>query len=337
MPVLFVGHDSDGTLTPAANAEWLPGRRVDAFTVSLPGTRERIRAALWRHRPDVVHVSWSFSPLDGMICRAAHRLGAGTVATFHLPYAPMRSPRARMLALLYRYHLRSLREVDRVIALSDDQATLLAAAGYPIERVTVIANCVDEEAVTPGPSPLKERLGARLVVGYMGRLDAEKRVPALVDAFLRLQWPEDHHLVVAGSGRQERRVKRLAEHHPSIHVLGLVTDAQARLDLLRGADIMVVPSTAEGLALSLLEAMAAGCAVVATDAGDDGAALGDTGILLPVRPLEPALSEALRRLGRDAELRSSLGIRARARVVTRYGKAAHLDRVLAVYDGVRRW
>jgi len=55
----------------------------------------------------------------------------------------------------------------------------------------------------------------------------------------------------------------------------VVSDAEQRLDLLRAADAFVLPSTVEGLSLALLEAMSSGCAVIASDAGEDGSAVDD--------------------------------------------------------------
>jgi glycosyltransferase involved in cell wall biosynthesis len=173
------------------------------------------------------------------------------------------------------------------------------------------------------------------VVLYLGRLDPEKRVPALVRTFLSLGWPDDHVLVVAGGGVQERRVRRLAEGHANVRVLGVVSDARRRLELLRGADIFVLPSTAEGLALSMLEAMSAGCAVIATDVGEDGAALGDAGLSIPAVPLERHLARALERLRADAALRTDLGAAARTRVLEKYGLQGNLQRLLGIYQRLR--
>ena len=327
---LFI-HEQDGDAAGDAEAIALRALRVKTLTVSLFGSTDRIAAELDDFAPDVVHCSWSFGTLDGEIARLARARGAVSVATFHLPYAEPQSARGRVLRRLYRYHVRNLLEYDRCVALSDDQAALIAAAGYPAERTVVIHNGVDTDAIAPGPSALRRSLGAQLVVTYMGRLDPEKRVPDLVQCFLDRGWPDDHVLLIAGGGSQERRVRRLAEGSPSVRVLGVVTDWTARLDILRAADIYVLPSTAEGLALSLLEAMAAGCAVVATDAGEDGVALEGAGILVDVNPLHPALGDALERLRADPALRTDLGRRARARCIERYGLDRNVDRLLEVY------
>lgn len=332
--VRFFHHLPDGDDAPTGDSVALRARRFKTVTLPAPGTAERIEAALRRFRPDIVHTSWSFSLLDGAIGRAAREAGAAAVATYHLPYTGDGSARGLVLRGLYRWHRRPLLEYDVCIALSEGQRRLLIEAGVPAEMIVRVANAVDAGAITPGPSQLRDRLGASLVVGYMGRLDPEKRVGALVDAFVRLGWPSDHHLVIAGDGSQAAALRERASRHPNVHLLGLVTGPAERLDVLRAADIAVLPSTAEGLSLSLLEAMAAGSAVVCTDTGEDGAALGEGGILIPSRPLEPGLSEALRRLGGDPELRRRLGGEARRRAEAEFSLDRHADRLLQLYRHV---
>jgi glycosyltransferase involved in cell wall biosynthesis len=333
--VHFVSHALDGDVSPAPLSLQLRAMRFKTVTIPAPGSLDRVERILDEFRPDVVHCSWSFSLLDGQIGRLAKRRGAATVATFHLPYAAPQSARGRVLQGLYRFHVRRLRHYDACVALSEGQRELLVAAGFPAQRIEVIHNGVDVERITPGESTLKQRLGAGFVVLYLGRLDPEKRVAGLVRTFLDLGWPEDCVLAIAGGGVEERRIRRLAEGHAAVRLLGVVSGEAERLELLRGADVFVLPSTAEGLALALLEAMAAGCAVVATDVGEDGAALGDAGLPIPVRPLQPHLAAALRRLRDDAALRTALGARARQRAVAHYGLEQNLERLLGVYRRLR--
>jgi glycosyltransferase involved in cell wall biosynthesis len=289
-----------------------------------------VGAALTEFAPDVVHISWSFSLQDGSIARAAHRIGAVVVATFHLPHGPAGTARGRVLHGLYRFQRTRMDHVDHCIALSTDQRDLLVRAGYPIEQITVIPNGVDTDAVSPGPSAVRDELGARVVVLYMGRLDPEKRVPALVASFLSLRLPDDHVLCIAGDGIQRHLLDRLAVGRRNVRVVGLVA-ADRALELLRGCDLFVLPSTAEGLALSLLEAMAAGCAIVATGAGDNGRALEGAGVVIPVHPLRPALDEAMRQLISQPRRRAELGAAARRRAVDTYAMSRNAERVLAVY------
>ncbi len=335
--VRFFAHREDGEVVPVERGDALLLRAWHFKTVTIPqpGSMRTIIAALSDFAPDVVHISWSFSLSDGAIARAAHRLGAACVATFHLPHGPTGTARGRVLHGLYRYHRLRMTHVDRCIALSEAQRVLLVRAGYPAARVEVIPNGVDTDAITPGPSDVRTELGARLILLYVGRLDPEKRVPALVESFLSLGLPPDHLLCLAGDGIQRDRLERVAARHPNVRVLGLVSSARA-LALLRGCDVFVLPSTAEGLALSLLEAMAAGCAIVATDAGEDGHALEGAGVVIPTHPLRPALDEGIAQLVADPDLRARLGRAARERAVRDYSMSANAQRVLSVYATARR-
>jgi len=113
---------------------------------------------------------------------------------------------------------------------------------------------------------------------------------------------------------------------------GQVVDEAARIDMLRAMDIFVLPSTVEGLSLSLLEAMACGVAAVATDVGSDGEALRGAGMVIDMKDLEGQLRLALRTLIEYPEFRAELGRRARTRALERYSLATNLDQLLTLYQ-----
>jgi glycosyltransferase involved in cell wall biosynthesis len=328
--VRFFHHDLDGDRTPVADAVALEGVRFKTLTLPVPHTLARVEKALADFRPDVVHTSLSVSLLDGAVARVARGLGAVSVATCHLPYAAAQSARGRVMRGLYRYHCDRLQEYDRVIALSGEQRDLLVHFGLQPERIVVMRNAVDTRRISPGPSVLHETLGAALLVTYVGRLDPEKRVEELIRSFLARRWPSDHLLLIAGGGSQARRLRRVAGEASPVRLLGVVSN-EDRLELLRAADIFVLPSTAEGLSLALLEAMAAGCAIVATDAGEHGAVLDGAGVVIPVHPLEPALGEGMERLRGDPDARRRLGEAARRRAVEAYGLDRYVEDVLRLY------
>jgi glycosyltransferase involved in cell wall biosynthesis len=329
--VRFFHHDQDGDRTPVSGAVALEGVRFKTVTLPAPRTLARIERALEEFRPDVVHCSVSVSLLDGAIARVARGLGAATVATCHLPYAPAQSARGRVMRGLYRYHGVRLQEFDRCIALSADQRDLLVRAGLRSERIVVMPNAVDTRRISPGPSALRPALGAALVVSFLGRLDPEKRVEELIHSFVARHWPSDHLLVIAGSGSQDRHLRVLTGHDAPVRFLGMVTRFDDRLELLRASDIFVLPSTAEGLSLALLEAMAAGCAIISTDAGEHGAVLDGAGVVIPVYPLEPALAEAMERLRGDPDARRRLGEAARRRAVENHSLDRYVEDLLRLY------
>lgn len=328
--VRFFHHDLDGDRTPVADAVALEGVRFKTMTLPAPHTLARIEKALADFRPDVVHTSLSVSLLDGAVARVARSLGAASVVTCHLPYATAQSARGRVMRGLYRYHGTQLQEYDRVIALSTEQRDLLVHTGLSPERIVVMRNAVDTRRISPGPSGLRAAMGAALVVTYLGRLDPEKRVEELIRSFLARGWPPDHLLLIAGGGSQDHRLRRVAGEESPVRLLGVVSN-EDRLELLRATDIFVLPSTAEGLSLALLEAMAAGCAIVATGAGEHGPVLDGAGLIIPVQPLEPALGDGMERLRADPDARRRLGEAARRRVLENYALDHYVEDLLRLY------
>lgn len=332
--VAFFFHRHDGDAVPAAQAISLSAARFKTVIMPSPGTAARIAHELAQFRPDVVHISLSFSLLDTWLLAHCRRIGIPTVATVHLPYARAHGGRGRVFHALYRFHAHTLSLADRCIALSADQRERLVSVGCDRERIDVLPNGVDTSEITPGPSRLRSALGGDFAVGYIGRVDPEKRVLELVRAFQRRRWSNDSRLFIAGGGSQQLRISRVVQDDPRIVMLGAIHDRQQCIDLLRGIDVFVLPSTVEGLSLSLLEAMAAGCAVVATDVGDDGALVSGAGIVLPAYPLEPSLGAALETLRSDPVLRGELGILARRRVNDSYSIAATVDGLMSTYERI---
>ncbi|HUY97537.1 MAG TPA: glycosyltransferase family 4 protein [Verrucomicrobiae bacterium] len=308
------------------------GRRFKTVTVAAPGFRRAAARRLAWERPDIVHCSLSFSLADGWLAAEAHRLGAGAVVTFHLPYGRRGSGRGRVLQGLYRFWAHRLGAYDRIIVFTPEQAERLVTAGITASRCVVIPNAVDTAAFSPGPSHLRAtRLaGARFVVGYLGRLDPEKRVTTLLQGFHLAELPDSVRLVIGGRGQDEVRVRRDAEISPQVVYVGQIDGSGSRADFWRAVDLFCLVSTAEGLSLSLLEAMSSGCAVLATAAAGSEVA-GSGGVMLPVLGTVSALAKQLRRLASDPGATAELGRLARAEAVRHHGVEAMLERVLDVY------
>ena len=111
------------------------------------------------------------------------------------------------------------------------------------------------------------------------RLATEKNVEALLRAWKLVQ-PEGCVLVVVGDGPL-RNTLETTYSSENIIWWGYEADQQRRAALLQAAEVFLLPSLVEGLSLALLEAMASGCACVATDAGADGEVLaGGAGIVI---------------------------------------------------------
>ena len=174
--------------------------------------------------------------------------------------------------------------------------------GVAAERIVVIPNGVDLKQFEPNgdPAAIRAELGipaASPVAGMVGRLSAEKRVDLFLRAAQRVasRVPESRFLVIGGGNLLEE-LKALAG---SMGLQSRVVFTGARPDvgaLLAAMDLLVLASDFEGLPNSVMEAMAAGRPVVATDLGGcrELVAPGETGLLFPAGSAE-ALSERMER------------------------------------------
>ena len=210
-----------------------------------------------------------------------------------------------------------VRRATRCVGVSGSVVDFLAHLGRP--GAGLLANGVDLPAPGPGREALRTLLGVgpgELLAAYAGRVTADKGVLVLADALERLP---GLHLAVAGAGGALPELQRRAARLPRLHLLGQLPPDEV-LPLLAAADIFVHPSCcAEGLPSSVLEAAAAGLAIVATPQGGTVEVVRspEHGLLVPAGDAA-ALASALARLVADGPLRSRLGVEARRLVAERF-------------------
>ena len=160
-------------------------------------------------------------------------------------------------------------------------------------------------------------LETHVVVGFVGRVCADKGIPELIAAVSELRKTRsDVSLTLVGE-LEEPEV--LEAHSVEIALGGWIRIEGTRTDIpevMRGFTIFCLPSHREGMPISILEAMSSGLPVVTTNAtGCRDLIENDvTGFAVPVGDV-PALTRALRRLAEDSQLRGSLGANARKSVV----------------------
>jgi sugar transferase (PEP-CTERM/EpsH1 system associated) len=200
--------------------------------------------------------------------------------------------------------------------------------------LTQIYNGVDTGLFRPGADggEVRQELGippGALLVGHVGRLVAVKNHDGLFRAFDLVRRELDHTMLVCiGQGPRESELRGLAG--PGVRMLGDRADV-ARL--LRALDLFVLPSLNEGISNTILEAMATGLPVVATDVGGNSELVADgaTGTLVPLED-EDGLARAIRSYLVDDGRRREHGERARETVLARFG----LDRMVRSYEGLWR-
>jgi glycosyltransferase involved in cell wall biosynthesis len=213
------------------------------------------------------------------------------------------------------------RSTDRVIANSEAvRQYLLNRGGLAPDKVVTIYNGVDFDRFrTPcDPAVRRRELGIAddvVLAGCLARIEPAKDHATLLKAFaLVSNRVPKLHLVLIGGGSEQERLKRMAHElgvGERVHFTGFRTDAA---EWLQTVDISVLSSVKEGLSNTLLESMAAGKPVVATDVGGNAEVIveSETGFLVPPRaPTE--LGAALARLASSPELTASLGHAGRER------------------------
>ena len=215
------------------------------------------------------------------------------------------------------------------------------------ERSLTIVNAVDTREFHPGVprAPFRRELGVpdtSPLIGIVGRVGEGKGHEHFVEAALRLlEDGLDAHFAVVGdplfsddAWRPDalRRVVKNAGRDDRIRFIGYRRDIPR---VMRGLDVLVLASDAEGCGRVLFEAMAVGTPVVATNTGGTPEIVRDglEGLLVP--PRDPvALARAIGALARDAALRARLGTAGAARVAAKFTIERYVTEMLAVYDEV---
>ena len=311
-----------GPLAPARR-RYLTGRALPAYVRSVAAARRFIRGEWRRVDPVVVHVNSTALPAVAL----AGRPGQAKVV-WHV-HEILVSPKP--LALLFR--LLPLLHGSRVVAISDAVAAHLRRLGIRGDRIVRIYNGVPARHVAGQYGD-----GDRVTAVFAGRLSGWKGYDLFVEAVAEAS-PRVDTLVaeIAGGpppGEEWRAtdvVRRIAEAgvEAKVRYLGFVDVGP----LLRPGRIVVVPSRwPEPFGLVTVEAMLAGCAVVASRHGGSVEIIEDgvTGLLVPPGDV-PALAAALERLATDEALRDELGARARRSAEERFGVDAFAGAVVGLW------
>lgn len=330
---------------------------VAARTVwSRPG-RRRLREAVAREQPEVVHFHNTFPLLSPAVYGAVREAGPAMVQTLHnfrpiCPNAQLfrdggpcedcvgRLPWPGVLHACYRDDRAASATVatmiathralgtwrdgpDVWVALTPFARDRFVAGGFASDRIVVKPNFVD---VDPGVGS-----GPGTHAAFVGRLSEEKGIEVLLDAWRAIEG--DVPLRIAGDGPLRPRVERAAASDPRIEWLGW-RDRDEVLALVRESRFVVFPSTwYETFGLGLVEAFAAGRPVIASAHGamadlvDDGR----TGRLVPPGDAA-ALADAVAATWADPDRATAMGRRAREEYERRYTAERGYAALIETYE-----
>jgi glycosyltransferase involved in cell wall biosynthesis len=295
---------------------------------------KRLAAIIERERPDVVHA----------VMYQAIQLARMAKPLTSVPFKLVSSPRVN-------YRSRSLWTllVDRWLKERDDlliaeceasRRFLLQKLGYKPSKVITIRNGVDlagwpASKIDRQKKRMELRLsGADVLIGAVGRLDRQKGFGTLIEAMARLKGT-DARCVILGDGPEHDRLHALIRKHELERTVWLLGEKDEIPSWLSAFDLYCLPSLWEGLPNALLEAMALGLPVVASnvDGVPEAVADGKDGLLVP--PSKPAaLAKALASLVSDAGKRASLGAAAKATVNEKFTLRRMIEEYERAYAGL---
>lgn len=280
--------------------------------------------------PRLLHAHFATSAPPAL--RLADALGLPLVMTFHghdiakTPRSRANAPRRRGL----------FTRIDRAIAVSDFIAERVREAGCPEEKIVVHHIGVDTDWFAPGEPAASPR------VLFVGRLVAKKGLDHLLRAFPSVQQQvPDAELVIVGDGPLRAQHEALADSLGlTPRFTGVQTPDEVR-QWLRTSQVLAAPSVvtdrgdAEGLPITIMEALATGLPVVAFPSGGsaDGVRDAETGFV--VEPgNEARLADAIVRVLLDGALRTRMSEAARAFAVEQFSVTRQSAELEQIYDQV---
>ncbi len=307
--------------------------KSQVYTIPTPKSSKILTQALEKLKPDLVHASLTLSPLDFRLPEICAELNVPLIATFHPAFdSKLRNLKSSTQFLTYQLYAPFLAHYEQVIIFSQIQKDLLMKLGVPKEKLAVIPNGVDVKKYCPGYSNFKSKLKAKRLFVYQGRVSTEKNVEAMLKAWKHCNLGEQCKLAIIGDGPLVPYLKQFYHQEQGIIWLGYIEDEQRRIEILRAADVFILPSLIEGLSLSLLEAMACGVACLATDAGADGEVIADgAGVILSTQGVTTQLKTLLPLFKEQPELSQVLGQKGRQRVLQRYTLSQNIIHIKELY------
>lgn len=248
--------------------------------VSLNPNRE-VKKIIEDFDPDVIHIQMLMW-IGQAAMRYGNKLGIPIVSTNHampenlMDNLKLLAPVSRPINyILKAYGARFHSKADFVTLPTQSAIDMFGAGEMITVPMEAVSNGIDLTRFKPGsvPKAVYEKFGIPQktpIVSYVGRLDAEKHLPVLVKAFVRVQSVlPDTHLVIVGKGSERVTLEALADNlgiGDKVTITGRVSDEEIE-QLHRLGTVFAMPSPAELQSIATLEAMASGQPVVAVDAG----------------------------------------------------------------------
>jgi len=296
--------------------------------------------AIRETRPAVVH-SRNWGALEAVPAARCARSCSVIHSEHGFERDPSRDPRRRKWLRRVAFEL-----ADQVFCVSTRlRSTLAEQTGFAATKIGVIHNGVDLERFRPDPSArerVRRSLGiddGEFCIGCVGRLNHVKDYATMLRAARVFGASRDRwRLVVAGAGSEQDALHATVQGDDTlrrrVHFLG---DVRNIPELLNALDVYVLPSLWEGISNSLLEAMAVGLPVVASNVGGNPEVIndGESGLLFPVGDANQ-LARQLQVLAERHDVGRQLAANAAARARTDFSLPAMVARYEEMYAAAAR-
>ena len=300
----------------------------------------RLYALMRQHRPSIVHTR-NLAALEAVVPAWLARVPVRVHGEHGRDETDLLGSKRK-----YQWMRRLYRPfVSHYFALSRDLASyLLNKVEVPPNRVTQAYNGVDVSRFTPsGVMPVRINgcpfdPSQHWIVGTVGRMQTVKDQPTLVRAFIaalvqRSDLRERARLVMVGEGPLRKVCCQLLEEAGIADLAWLPGERNDVADVMRGMHCFVLPSLAEGISNTILEAMASALPVIATAVGGNADLVthGKTGVIVPPDDV-PSMADAIARFALAPPRAAAMGRAGRTKVEDRFSLPAMVNVYGQVYD-----
>jgi sugar transferase (PEP-CTERM/EpsH1 system associated) len=309
-----------------------------------PGQGFKTWPRLWRElrrlRPAVMHTR-NLGPLEMQVAAAAARVPVRVHGEHGRELDDLQGNNKNLQRVRRLY----APFVHRYVALSCDlQSYLVDKVGIAPARISQIYNGVDAQRFVPpasGPEPITGcpfAAPAHWLVGTVGRMQGVKDQTLLAHAFVRMLQMQPAlraraRLVLVGEGPLRAQAQAILDEAGYSSLGWLPGERRDVPNVMRGLNCFVLPSLAEGISNTILEAMATALPVVATQVGGNSelVAHGKTGLTVPAASVQ-AMATALLQLASDPEGAAAMGQAGRVEVERRFSMQAMVAAYQNLYD-----
>ena len=312
---------------PAISVTKLIGAQLTLSPLALFGVHRIVEKV----RPDIIHAHNLYFQLTMVAPFIKRLMHVPLVTTLHLPKMVYNRILLDSLIGVYKWVVGDLviRSSDKLIAVSRTvMKHVIEDLGTPSSKIVVIPNGVDMGVYLPNA-----QRGKDIIVTYIGRLIANKGPHFLVQAApdILKNHPEVHFYIIGDGPLKDKLIKDVMfrKLEDRFHFFGSVPDV---LPFLRASTVFVRPSLTEGMSLAVLEAMACGLPIVASDVEGNAEIVENAvnGCLVPPADSK-ALAEAVGFLLGNREVANTMGKNARKTAERLYDWKRIAEQTLEVY------